>query len=215
MKTFEQILEVPGAANILAAKLVGRVIDQVARGFGDDESLEDSISLFKAIEQKYPEDTISLPNLFKRIRKSASTDTDEGLKLEGLTPEQQALWKAEGVESERDALDKSMPRLTELLQTTKPDAGAWGNLPTIAQWSLLHKVEESLPSRIAIWSGYAETDRRAGKTNTKAIRLEKQYADAITPLYDIVTKFLGYKAVQKELDQCKEAGINVPVRVAA
>ena len=217
MNTFEKVLEVPGAASILAAKIAGRVIDQVARGFGEDETLVSELCLFKVIEQKYPRDTISMPNMFKTMRNRAKTETSEGLSemLEQLTPEQRQIWEADDDLTERQALDAALPKLTDLILQATPDSDRWEDLPVIAQWSLLNKTESTIPEKIATWTAYAETDRTAGKHDTNATRLEKIYRDAVQPMHDIVSEFLTTDTVAEELAEDRARGINVPPRMVA
>ena len=74
MNTFEKVLDIPGAATVMGSKIIGRVIGQVANGYGEDEVLVDELCLFKAIEAKYPKDTISMPAMFKSMVRRASKE---------------------------------------------------------------------------------------------------------------------------------------------
>ena len=161
MKTINAILASPGAAPVLAAKIIGRVIGQVANGFGKDEQLTSELSVYKAIATKYPKDTISLNDMFKTMRGRANTEIDNPIDTSGMTEEEKALWQNDDV-SEREQLDKSIPELTALFVETPVDIKAWADLPTIAQWSLLLAVENTLPNKVTLYKGWADRDRLAG-----------------------------------------------------
>ena len=106
LKTINAILTIPGAAPVLAAKIIGRVIGQVANGFGKDEQLVSELSVYKAIAVKYPVDVITLPDMFKTMLRRANTEVDTSdfaASLENMTPEQKTLWETPNADiSERD-----------------------------------------------------------------------------------------------------------------
>ena len=207
MKT---LLTISGAAPVLAAKIIGRVIGQVANGFGKDEQLVDELSVYKAIAVKYPKDTITLNSMFKLMRNRA--DTSGTVDTSNMTEEEAALWEDA---SERDQLDKSIPELTALFISAPSDIKAWDNLPTIAQWSLLNAVEVALPGKLTMYKGWADTDRAAGKVNTNAMRLETDVEAAIPKVFKLITEFLANKKVAADLAYDRESGIAVPIRLAS
>jgi hypothetical protein len=219
LKTINAILTIPGAAPVMAAKIIGRVIGQVANGFGKDEQLESEISVYKAIAVKYPADTISLPDMFKTMLRRANTEVetaDFSAELEGMSEEQKALWDTPDADlSERDQMLAAMPEMTTLFGKAPVDIKAWLDLPTIAQWSLLNAVEQTLPNKVSLYKSWADRDRTAGKASTNAMRLESEAEAAIPTTFKIITEFLDNKDVAKDLDTDREHGIAVPVRNVA
>ena len=216
MNTFVQVLAFEGAATVMAAKIAGRVIDQVARGFTESPELLDSISLFKAIQERYPETTITFQAMFGNMVKKAKTEVTEGINeaLAGMTAEEQALWKADG-DSEKAALLKAIPFLTKLRIDTVADVESWDNLSTIAQWSLLNSTEAALPGKLQLYASWVARDMQADKTNTNAMKLHSMTAAAIPAVFDIVSEFLSDETVKLNLAEDKTNGINVPPRLIA
>jgi hypothetical protein len=215
MNTFQKVLDLPGAATIMAAKIIGRVIDQVARGFGEDPTLADELCLFRAIEAKYQKDTISMPKMFKNMVARAKTETVDGIDsgMENLSADQKALWDAEDDATEKQALLDSMPELTKLFLASDPDPERWDDMPAIAQWSLLNATEATLPDKVALYKSWADRDRIQNKLNTNAMRLETDANDAIEPLFFIITEFLEDEDIKNELAVEAESGTNVPPRL--
>jgi len=214
LTTFQKVLTVQIAATVMAAKMLGRVIDQVARGFTTDPNLKTELSLYKAIQAKYPADTVTLPNMFKSMVRRAKTESEVPLNYEGMSEAEKELWNADSDLSEKDNLMAAMPTLTKLFMSAEPVDEFWEDLPTIAQWSILNSTEATLPAKLALYKGWADIDRAAGKTNTNGIRLEALTLKAIPELYDIVTEFLDLPGIQADLASDIEAGINVPPRLA-
>ncbi len=219
LKTINAILAIPGAAPVMAAKIIGRVIGQVSNGFGKDEQLVSEISVYKAIAVKYPNDTISLPDMFKTMLRRANTEVDTAdfaASLENMTEEQKALWATPNADlSERDQMLESMPEMTTLFGKAPTDIKAWLDLPTIAQWSLLNAVEQTLPSKISLYGDWASRDRTAGKVATNAMRLETEATEAVPLVFKTVTDFLKNKDVAHDLDVDRDHGIAVPERQIA
>ena len=211
--TFDKILDVPASATILGTKIIGRVIDQIARGYDEDESLPHLISLYKAIQEKYPQDTITLPAMFKTMVRRTQNNTDEefGSALASMSDEAKSLWTAE-YGAEKQALLDAMPTITALFTASNADVKAWKELPAIGQWSLLFATEIALPQKISLYKGWAATDTAQGKVDTNAMRLQASAEAAIKPTFDIITKFLTKH--EKELEMDAASGINVPTRTA-
>lgn len=211
MKTLTKLLTIPTAATTLASKIIGRVIDQVARGFDQDETLEHELCVYKAIQAKYPKDTISMPAMFKIMLRKAKTTTDEeyDTMLDGLDDAAKELWAADGA-SEKQALLDAMPRITEMFVAAEANLNAWKDMPTIAQWSLLNSMEAGIPDKVNLYKSWADTDRQNNKTATNAMRLQAEAESAIEPTYKLITAFL--KTAKADLAVDAANGINVPPR---
>lgn len=217
MNTFQKVLAIPGAAPVMAAKILGRFIDQCARGFHEDAVLTDELALYKAIEAQYPQTTVSLPSMFKSMLKRAKTEVAEGFNdtLEGMSEEQKALWTSDGELTEREALLKAMPVITKLFSEAEADPERWDDMPTIAQWSLLNATEAALPGKIELYKGWALRDQVNQRTNSNSAKLAKDAEGAVKPLYMVVTDFLNDDNVKADLAKEAEAGVNVAPRLIA
>jgi hypothetical protein len=219
MNTFESISKLRGAAVILAAKILGRCIGQIAMGFGDDTQRESEIALYKAIQALHPEDTVTLKTMFGIMMKKANNSVNAPemeSNLSELTPEQKALWAGDASEvSEKQGLINAMPRITQLFTDVPADINAWHDLPVIAQWSLLNKVEATLPQKVSLYKGWADNDTAANKVNTNAMRLHKDAAAAVKPLFKLITAYLADENVATELAAESASGTQVPVRQVA
>lgn len=202
--------DLPGAAPIMAATIIGRVIGQVRDGFHTDPQLVDELCVYKAIQRRFPDDTVTMPNMFKDMVRRASTEKTD-LPMDNLTEEQKKLW--EGDSSEREKLLASMPKLTSLFQQAEPDFERWDDLTAIAQWSLLYAVETKLPGKISLYKSWIVKDEAQNRTNTNATRLLKEAEAAVKPLHTYITKFL--KDVKADLEAEAEKGTAVPKRIAA
>ena len=217
MNVFEEILLLPGAAPILANKLSGRIISRVADGFDADPALGDMMNLYRAIETKWPDTVLSLREMFDLQLKDASQDNKASESaVEGLTPEQRAIWESEPTRSESrvQRLQKALPKIVDLYAQAKPEADSWDDLTTINQWSLLNALERSLHSRLQQYRQWAKEDEDKGRTESNAITRRDDAEDAVQPLYDLITDFLTNDAVAQDLAKDAENGIRVPVRAA-
>jgi hypothetical protein len=214
LAVIETIFDIPGAAPVLAAKIIGRVIDQVARGFGEDENIPLELSIYKAIQAKYP-NTVTMPDMMKSMLRRANDSNEDTVDmLEGLDDEAKEIWGGVNDGTEKQALLNARMPLAKLYTDAEENAAAWDELPTIAQWSLLNSTEVELPKKVSLWKGYADTDRAANKTNTNATRRQAEAEAAIEPFAKLVTAFLKNKAVKEDLALELSAGTNVPPRLA-
>ena len=217
MNTFDELLELPGAAPVLAAKLSGRIIGRIADGFEDDPALYDMMSLFNTIDYKWPEQTMSLRAMFELHLKDASKESaDNEDSLEALTPEQRAMWEKETTKlSKHDKLRKALPMIIDLQAAASPTTESWDELTPINQWSLLNATEKEVHSRLVRYTQWAEEDEAKGKTESNAITLRDDTQEAVDPLGILITKFLADPDIADALKQDLESGIRVPVRTIA
>jgi hypothetical protein len=217
MNTFEEILLLPGAAPILAAKLSGRIISRIADGFDDDPALGDMMNLFCVLENKWPEQTMSLRDMFELQMKDAVKESAiDQETLDSLTPEQRDLWLRERTKrTKSDKLRTALPKIVDLHAESVPDTESWDDLTTINQWSLLNAVERSLHDRLRRYMTWAQTDEDKGLEDSNAITLRNDAQDAVEPLSLLITEFLATPAVAQDLEQDMSNGIRVPERFVA
>lgn len=206
MKDFiETLVKHEGAAITLASILCGRVIGQVARGFAEDDEVHAQTSLYLAIKAQYPESTVEVPNMFKRMLANAD---DNSTALEGLdlTDEEKAEWAASMGESEADRLKSSVRALADLMNEEGPSADikAWYDLTPLAQHSLAVRTERNLWNSIARYESW---------TSPEGARLRQISADAVEPLKELVSKLC--ESLKDDLDQARSQGVNVAQRHAA
>jgi len=212
---FEEILLLPGAAPVLAAKLSGRIIGRIADGFDEDPALYDMMCLFRALEDKWPEQTMSLRAMYDLQMKDADKEVSSlTAGLEGLTPEQRELWMKEPVKQNRkDRLQAALPKIIDLHTAAFGNAAAWTDLTRINQWSLLNAVERGVHSRLANYVKWAAEDEAKGKTESNAITLRGDALEAVQELTILITTFLTTPAIAKALAADVESGIRVPTRL--
>ena len=218
MNVFEELLLLPGAAPILADKLSGRIIGRVAQGFGEDEALQDMMDLFRAIENKWPQNVMSIRAMFELQLSDAAKETAVPEDLtEGLTAEQKAMWESEPTrtESRVTKLKNALPKIIDLYTNAKPNSSSWDNLTTINKWSLLNAIERSLQTRLVRYTTWAAEDEAKGKTESKAITALQDAEDASLPLFDLITNFLEDPDVKEDLELDASIGIRVPIRQQA
>ena len=217
MNPFEEILLLPGAAPILGAKLAGRIIGRIADGFDEDPALGDMMKLYRAIEDKWPEQTMSLRDMYNLQLKDAAQDTESvQTALDGLTEEQKSVWLSEKAKEPRmQKLQQALPKIVDLYSVSTPDTESWDDLTTINQWSLLNATERGLHERVKRYAKWAHEDREKGRTESNAITLFEDANDAVQPLYDLVTDFLEDPVVAQALDDDAANGIRVPTRLVA
>lgn len=206
----ERILKIPAAAQILASKIIGRVIGQVANGFHQDPQLIAELSVYKAIQAKYPVDTVTLPDMFKSMVKRASNEVpvpEFDVALSNMDAEQRELWSSGRTDkSERQALIDAMPRITGMYVEAANDATCWNDLSTIAQWSLLNHTEAALPEKVRLYSTWR---------GTNGTRLLTEANEAIVPFAELVSEFLNDEAVQADLANEAANNVQVPERLVA
>ena len=209
----QKVNKLNGAAPVLGAKIIGRIIDQVARGFTEDEQLGDLMAVYKGLLATHP-DTVSMRAMWESMHKRAvARENANGFKSEfdKLSPEQQSVWEDENQASEREALEHAVPLLSKLFIETEANIERWDDLPTIAQWSLLNRMEGDLPNKISLYTGWT---MGTGDT-TKAQRLLANVQNDVQPVYELITQFLNNKTVNNELCDLAEQGINVRPRMIA
>lgn len=207
MKNFiEKLVAIEGAALVLANILCGRVIGQIARGFGDDEEVRAQASLYLAIRAQYGADAVvSVPAMFNRMLKNAD---DNGKALEGLdlTEDEKKEWAKQMGESEADQLRNSVRKVADVMSEEGPKATikAWYDLSPLAQHSLAVRTERNLWSAITRYESW---------TSEEGARLRQIHADAVAPLAELVNGLCA--SLKDDLDQARSNGINVAHRHAA
>ena len=204
----KEITSIQVIATMIAAKILGRTIDAVKRGFAEDPELPAQLNLYRGIQDLHPEDTVSVKEMFdSMVNRAESRETTAAANIKGLTPEQQKMWQGDNDGKKESAeLIAAIPEVLNLLMAAKPNVNSWEQMPVIGQWAILSSVERSLPSK-------AEFYRSKGGTNFLA--LADQIDQASPVFYKILTKYLEQKDVIAALDLARESGINVPVRNAA
>jgi len=203
-----KIVSLQVIATMIAAKILGRAIDAVQRGFAEDQELPAQLQVYRAIQDMYPNDTVSVKEMYdSMVNRAESREKQNAAKVKGLTAEQQKLWAGNDEDKkESETLLASIPTMLTLLCEAKPDIKAWNKMPVIAQWAILSSVERSLP-------GKAEFYRSKGGVNFLSLATQ---IDAASPkYYELITKYLEQKEVVTELQLAREAGTNVPERAVA
>jgi hypothetical protein len=214
---FDEILLLPGAAPVLAAKLSGRIIGRIADGFDEDPALYDMMCLFRSLEDKWPEQTMSLRAMYDLQMKDADKEVASlSAGLEGLTAEQRELWMKEPVKQNRkDKLQAALPKIVDLHTAAFANPAAWNDLTRINQWSLLNAMERGIHKRLTDYTKWAAEDEAKGKTESNAITLREDAMDAVKEVTVLITTFLSTPAVAKELEEDASSGIRVPTRLTA
>jgi len=198
-----KILKIPGAAIVLASILIGRVIGQVARGFGENPEVTLQASVYLTILAKFPNDVVSAAVMFRRMLENAK-DNKNFLEELQISEEDKILWDKQLGKSERQRLADSVPTLLKLLNTTTASHSSWDSLPVIAQHSLLVRTERNLVEAITRYQSWTSEDG--------ARRLEQANA-AMTPWAALVAQFEEKHAV--ELQAERDAGKHLAQRIAA
>lgn len=197
---FTSILKIEGAANVLGSIVCGRVIGQVSRGFADDEEVIAQATLYKMIHKTFPESTIEVAAMFKRMLDNAEKNTT-GLEGLDLTDEEKAAWGEQMGDSEHDQLRKCVRPLIDLLDGIEETPDAWNDLGALAQYSLAIRCERNLWNAIARYETW---------TSEEGARLRTQAAEAYPKLEALVSKLVaGYS---DELAQARSNGINIATR---
>lgn len=197
---FTKILKIEGAATVLASILCGRVIGQVSRGFADDEEVIAQATLYKMIHKTYPEATIEVAAMFKRMLDNAEKNTT-GLEGLDLTDEEKAAWGEQMGDSEYDLLRKSVRPLIDMLNAIEETPDAWNELTPLAQYSLAVRAERNLWNAIARYESW---------TSEEGARLRTQAAEAYPELEKLVSALVaGYS---DELEQARSNGVNIATR---
>jgi hypothetical protein len=204
----KKITAIPVIATMIAAKILGRAIDAVKRGFAEDPELPAQLQVYRAIQDMYPDTTVTIKEMYdSMVNRAERREKTNAAKVKGLTAEQQKLWSGnDGDKKESEILLESIPSMLTLLCDAEPDLNAWKEMPVIAQWAILSSVERSLPSK-------AEFYRSKGGVNFLALATQ---IDAATPkYYTLISEYLAQKGVSKDLQLARDAGTNVPERQQA
>lgn len=219
LSVFEEILLLPGAALVLADKLSGRMISRIADGFGQDPALEFMMNLFRTIENKWPQQVLSLREMFDIQLKDASKDiATSQVALDNLTEQQREIWLGEQTrkQSRETKLQAALPKIVDLYATAEPDSdtsrgtASWEDLSPINQWSLLNAVERGLYSRLQRYEKWAKEEG-----NDKAVTLRDDADEAVQALYILITDFLLDPDIAQALEADALNGIRVPERLQA
>lgn len=201
----ERLVDLEGAALVLANITCGRVIGQIARGFGDDEEVRAQASLYLAIRAQYGEDAVvSIPVMFNRMLKNADDNTKA---LEGLdlTDEEKAEWAAQMGDSEADQLRKSVRKVADVMAEEGPTATiqAWYDLSPLAQHSLAVRTERNLWNAVKRYSEW---------TSESGAHLREVHSAAVEPLKELVSELCT--TLKDDLDKARSEGVNVAQRAA-
>jgi hypothetical protein len=204
----KKIVTMQVIATMIAAKILGRGIDAVKRGFKEDPELPAQLSVYRAIQDMYPDTTVSIKEMYdSMVARAESREKKATAAIKGLSPEQQKLWSGPNgeVKESKELLD-SIPAMLDLLMSAEPNIDAWKDMPVIGQWAILSSVERSLPQKASFY-------RAKGGTNFLSLA---DQIDAASPVYfKCITEYLAQKGVTAALDLARDSGINVPERQAA
>lgn len=213
LNVFEEILLLPGAALVLADKLSGRIISRIADGFDQDPALGFMMNLFRAIENKWPQQVLSLREMYDIQLKDAAKDVATSqVALNGLTKEQREIWLGEQTrkQSRETKLQAALPKIVDLYAAAESSRGtaSWEDLSSINQWSLLNAVERGVYDRLQRYKKWAKEEG-----NDKAITLRDDADEAIQDLYILITDFLLDPDIAQTLEADAASGIRVPERL--
>ena len=213
LNVFEEILLLPGAALVLADKLSGRIISRIADGFDQDPALGFMMNLFRAIENKWPQQVLSLREMYDIQLKDAAKDVATSqVALDGLTKEQREIWLGEQTrkQSRETKLQAALPKIVDLYAAAEPSKSTanWEDLSSINQWSLLNAVERGVYDRLQRYKKWAKEEG-----NDKAITLRDDADEAIQDLYILITDFLLDPDIAQTLEADAASGIRVPERL--
>ena len=195
-------------ATMIAAKILGRAIDAVKRGFKEDPELPAQLNVYRAIQDQYPDTTVSVKEMYdSMVARAEKREKTAAANIKGLTPEQQALWSGpDGEKKESKELLDSIPAVLDLLMAATPDYNSWKDMPVIGQWAILSSVERSLPDKASFYRG---------KGGTNFLSLADQIDKASPVYFELITEYLAQKGVSNALKLASESGINVPERQVA
>lgn len=197
---FAELLKIEGAATVFASITIGRVIGQVSRGFASDDEVIAQATLYKSVADAFPESTIKVAAMFKRMLDNAEKNST-GLEGLDLTDAEKEEWAGQMGQSEHEQLRTSVRGLVDLLNACEPTPDAWNDLTPLAQYSLAVRTERNLWNAIARYETW---------TSEEGARLRKQAGDAYPKLEELVSKLTaGYS---DELAQARQNGINVANR---
>jgi len=199
----EKFLQYEVISNILAAKLLGRAIDSVKRGFDKDTELPSQLNCYRAIQELYPDSTVTVREMFESMDKRANKK--ESRVIPGLnSPAALALWNEGTGVKESEKILAAIPKVITLLLAAEPKPSSWHDLSAVAQWAILSSVERSLPEKETFY-------RSSGGANF--LRLADECHATSQPFFDLITEFLDEN--EAELTRARLDGINVPLRQTA
>jgi hypothetical protein len=201
----KKIVTMQVIATMIAAKILGRAIDAVKRGFAEDPELPAQLNVYRAIQDMYPDTTVSVKEMYdSMVSRAEGREKKAAANVKGLTAEQQKLWSGgDGSKKESELLLASIPAVLDLLVAATPTLDAWKEMPVIGQWAILSSVERSLPEKASFYRG---------KGGTNFLGLADQIDTASPVYFKCITEYLAQKGVSAALDLAKESGINVPER---
>jgi hypothetical protein len=204
----KKIVTMQVIATMIAAKILGRAIDAVKRGFAEDPELPAQLSVYRAIQDMYPDTTVSIKEMYdSMVARAEKREKTAAASIKGLSPEQQALWSGpDGEKKESKELLDSIPAVLDLLMAATPDLNSWKDMPVIGQWAILSSVERSLTSKASFYRG---------KGGTNFLALADQIDQASPIYYKLLTEYMAQKGVSSALKLASESGINVPERQQA
>ena len=206
MKDFIEKLvkDAPGAAKALGNTLCGRFVGQIADGFGDDPEVRAHVSLYLALRQTFPGNSIvAVPKMWERMVKRASDHNDVFDGVEGVAPEELAEWKAQLGPSERDVLKQALPTIMRILKEEGPTATlkAWYDIGPIGQHSLAVYAEQGLWKSVTRYEGWDSPDGAA---------LREEAVKSVEPTSKLVTTL--DESLKDELEEARSRGVRVAPR---
>ena len=125
----KQFTSIEVIATMIAEKILGRTIHSVQKGQVKNPVLPAQLCVYRAIQDQYPEATISIKQLYDSMLDRASLRDNE----------------------EWEGLNKSIPEMLSLLISAPADFDAWKEMPVIVQWSIISSVESSFADKEAFY----------------------------------------------------------------
>jgi len=201
MSTIKQFVAIETIATMIAAKILGRTISSVQRGFAEDPELPAQLSVYRAIQDQYPDSTVTVKEMFdSMVSRAEQREKSNADKISGLTEAQKEMFGAEDSLESAELL-AAIPAVLDLLIAAPADYDAWKEMPVVAQWAILSSVERTLPTKAPFY-------RKKGGANF--LNLAAQCEAAEPKFYALITKYLATKLVSDQLELARESGINVP-----
>ena len=120
-----QFTSIEVIATMIAEEMLSRTIRSVQKGCAKNPVLPAQLSVYRAIQDQYPETTISIKQLYDSM-------------LDRAELRDNAEW---------EGLNKSIPEMLSLLISAPADFDAWKEMPVFLQWSIISSVERSLADK--------------------------------------------------------------------
>lgn len=217
----------PGIVLALGNILINRIIDQTARGFGDDPENLARIGVYKVLFEQ--NDEISSPGeMFATMAQNPSNQNNRMSFLEGMKISDEAKEKLFGdmEDAQREPLMNSAEKLVELLESVPANLENWHDITPVGQYvtavRACNKLTDTL-TRVQGWIGEAETKAKRQEenglpptaTNTPSHRRNlarlastQEALKAFPPLIDALEAEFA-----DDLAEAVEAGVRIPERL--